>query len=75
MQNVTILETTVSPNEPKHQTPWLKQWTEHTIEIPEDEAEARAKSIQNAIETIPQAWYADYKNNKTHYKIFSSVRS
>ncbi len=35
LDNVRILKTKVEPITPKHKTPWLKQWTLHTVEIPE----------------------------------------
>lgn len=70
LKEITILDTKVSPIEQEHKTPWLKQWTEHTVEIPEDKAQEFAQRVQNAIDTTHQAWYADFKNDKTHFIIF-----
>lgn len=70
LRNIKILETKVEPITPKHKTPWLKQWTLHTVEIPEEKAEEIAEAISKVIETKHTSWYADYKNNKYHYIIF-----
>lgn len=53
----------------EHKTPWLKQWTLHTVEIGETEAEAVANDLAKALET-EHSWYADFKNEATHYIIF-----
>lgn len=69
LKNVTVLKTEVEPVTEEHQTPWLKQWTLHSIEIEEKKAEAVANDLVKGLEK-EHPWYADYKNETTHYIIF-----
>ena len=66
---VVILGTKVESVIEKHKTPWLKQWTLHTVEITEDHADEIAKKISNSL-VSEHSWYADFKNNEFHYIIF-----
>ena len=70
LSKVKILETKVESIKPEHKTPWLTQWTLHTIEITEEESETIAQEISNAIEREHASWYADYKNDKYHFIIY-----
>ena len=71
LEKVRILSTNVESIEESHQTPWLKQWTLHKVEIEEDKAEEAAKGISKNIDSgHSHSWYADYKNEKWHYIIF-----
>ncbi len=71
LKELKILSTKVEPIEDKHQTPWVKQWTLHKVEIPETEAESIAEKLSHLIDTSHvSSWYADYKNEKYHYIIF-----
>ncbi len=66
-----ILETEVENVTERHKTPWLKRWTKHTVEVPEEEAEDVAKHLAKAIVLGHKgSWYADFKNEKFHYIIF-----
>jgi hypothetical protein len=65
---IKIISTKVEPINEKHQTPWLKQWTLHTVEVEADQAEKVAVAISKAIGK--NYWYADYKNDDTHFYIF-----
>ncbi|MBI2665806.1 hypothetical protein HYX12_04250 [Candidatus Woesearchaeota archaeon] len=38
LQKIKILSTKIEPVTEKHKTPWLKQWTLHTVEVPESQA-------------------------------------
>jgi len=69
LQKVKILNTEVEPVTAEHQTPWLKQWTMHTVEIPEVEADSVAEAISQALES-EHNWYADFKNDKYHYIVY-----
>jgi len=69
LKNVTVLKTEIELVVEKHQTPWLKQWTLHTVEINEAEVEVVANDLAKALEK-EHAWYADFKNETTHYIIF-----
>lgn len=69
LQDLKILETKVKEATERHKTPWVKQWTLHTIEISEDGAVEVAEKLSQALD--PQhAWYADFKNDSTHFIIF-----
>lgn len=71
LDKVKILETKVEQVTERHKTPWLKQWTLHTVEIPEENAESITNVISNSIDQGNEhSWYADYRNRETHYVIF-----
>ena len=73
LKKVKILSTRVEIVTPKHKTPWLKRWTLHTIEVPENEADTTSDEISNALDyTHKSAWYADYKNDSYHFILFKS---
>lgn len=68
LKKVNIVKTKVEQVTEKHKTPWLKQWTLHTVEIPEDMAGVIANELSNSLH--PSYWYADFKNKTYHYIIF-----
>lgn len=70
LENCKILETKVEQVTERHKTPWLQQWTLHTVEISEKKADKIAQGISKALETKHTAWYADFKNDTYHYVIF-----
>ncbi len=73
VQDFKILFTKVSLVTDKHKTSWLKQWTLHTVEIPEDQASNVAQKLsQNLDYSHGSAWYADFKNDAHHYIIFQN---
>ena len=53
----------------KYKTPWVKQWTLHNVEIEADSADMVAEEISKALDS-EHNWYADFKNNTTHFIIF-----
>lgn len=69
---VKVLGTKVEPITPEHKTPWLKQWTLHTVEIPENKADDVADKIRKSFDKEHTHWYADYKNDKYHYIIYAN---
>ncbi|MDD5438216.1 MAG: hypothetical protein PHC70_03665 [Patescibacteria group bacterium] len=69
LTKLRILSTEVEAVTEEHKTPWIKQWTMHTVEIPEEQADETAKEISEALETAHN-WYADFKNRDFHYIIF-----
>jgi hypothetical protein len=74
LNDLTIISTKVEPTTEKHKTPWLKQWTLHTVEIPEKSIVAVAEKIRVALdcrESGKSSWYADFKNRSTHVIIFT----
>lgn len=68
LSNLKIVSTKVEPITTRHKTPWLKQWTLHTIKIPQKDAENIAKRLSQCLDS--NHWYADFKNSTTHYVIF-----
>ena len=69
LDDVKIVETEVEPVTEKHKTPWINQWTLHTVEIPKNQADSVAEKISQALDR-EHSWYADFKNNPFHYIIF-----
>ncbi len=69
LKKIKISQTKVVAVTEKHRTPWVKTWTLHTVEIPENKARELAQEISRALDTKHE-WYADYKNNTHHYIIF-----
>jgi|SRR3989344_503507 len=69
LSNVKIIKTKVSPVAEKHRTPWVKQWTMHTVEISEQDAEKIAEQLSKDLDR-DHAWYADFKNENHHFIIY-----
>jgi len=72
LKEVKILETKIEPVTKEHSSPWLKRWTLHTVEVPETQIAGIAEKIKRAIDSSHSgSWYVDFKNNETHFIIFS----
>lgn len=69
LKRLRIIKTKIEKVTKRHKSPWLKQWTLHTVDIPEDQAEAVAKELSASLDPKHE-WYADFKNEKTHFIIF-----
>ncbi len=69
LQLVKILKTKIDPVTEKHKSPWIKQWTLHTVEVSEEQAEKVAKKISESLDQ-EHNWYADFKNSATAFIIF-----
>jgi hypothetical protein len=73
LKDLAILATKVEPVQEKHKTPWLKQWSLHTVEITVDKAEQVAQKLSQSLDySHGAAWYADFKNDQFHYVIFKN---
>jgi hypothetical protein len=72
LTDVTIVGTKVEEVTESHKTPWIKQWTLHTVEIPEDKIDSVAKKISKSFDPLHPDWYADFKNENFHYIIFAN---
>ena len=71
LNDVKIISTKVEQVTEKHKTPWLKQWTLHTVEVEEDKGEEIAQKISKSIHgEHGNSWYTDLKSDKIHYVIF-----
>lgn len=69
LNDVTILKTEVEQVTDEHKTPWVKQWSLHTVEIPNDKTDIVAEKLSKSLDS-QHNWYADFKNDTTHYIIF-----
>lgn len=69
LKKIQILTTKVEPVTEAEQTPWIKQWTMHTIEVAEPIAQEIANDISKSLDK-EHNWYADFKNDNFHYIIF-----
>lgn len=64
-----IVSTEIETVKESHKTPWLKQWTLHTVEINENNAQSVAEKLSAALDS-EHDWYADFKNEKYHFIVF-----
>jgi len=69
LKDIVVIETKVEPVTEEHKTPWIKQWTLHTVEIPEDKADQVAEKLSADLDKEHE-WYADYKNDQYHFIIY-----
>lgn len=70
LKKLKILSTEVEKVTTEHATPWIKNWTMHTVEILESDVEDVINKISSALDSTRCNWYADIKNEKYHYIIF-----
>jgi len=71
LKKVKILSTKTETVTKKHQTPWLSQWTLHTVEVSGENAKDIAEEISMSLDRAHGgSWYADFKNKPRHYIIF-----
>ena len=71
LSEVKVVSTNVEEVTESHKTPWVSQWTMHTIQVPSDKAEIVAGKISEALDSSHGSWYADFKNNTKHFIVFS----
>ena len=69
LKEINISDTKIEKVTEEHKTPWIKQWTLHTVEISEDQADTIAKKVSEVLDS-EHPWYADFKNDFFHYVIF-----
>ena len=72
LDEVKIISTKIELVTEKHNTPHLKQWTLHSVEIEFKNADLIAKKLSKALAGKGNSgyWYADYKNDDLVYIIF-----
>ncbi len=71
LKEIRIVETRVSQVTEDHKTPWLTQWTLHTVTIPFDKADWVAGEISRWLDrSHGSSWYADFRNDKFHFIVF-----
>jgi len=71
LDSVKILNTKIEKVNERHQTPWIKQWTLHTVEVAEGKADEVAEKISKALDS-KHDWYADFKNDTIDFIIFKN---
>jgi len=69
LNKVKIIKTKISSVKEKHKTPWIKQWTMHTVKITEENADKVAEQLSKDLDKA-HSWYADFKNQDYHFIIF-----
>lgn len=69
LKKVKIISTKVEQVTDEHKTPWISQWTLHTIQVPESKTATIAGEIKKSLDS-KHSWYADFKNKTHHYIIF-----
>lgn len=69
LRKVKILSTKVEKVIERHQTPWIAEWTLHTVLVPENKAGEIAEEVSKSLDS-KHPWYADFKNDTHHYIIF-----
>jgi hypothetical protein len=71
LDKLKIVSTKIEPITDRHQTPWVAQWTLHKVEIESNKAVSVAEELSKVIDhSHKSSWYADFKNEDTHYIIF-----
>lgn len=71
LKKLWIISTKIEPVTEVHKTPWIKQWTMHTVEISEKHIKEIADQIAGSIDG-EHTWYADFKNDLKHYIVFKN---
>ena len=72
LKKMKILGTKVKPTNKRSKTPWLKKWSDHTVEIQGiKKAREIAKELSRSFDTShDNAWYADYNDGQTVFIVF-----
>lgn len=69
LDKVKILKTKIEKVTDKHKTPWVSQWTLHTVEVDENIVDQIAMELSNMLDR-EHSWYADFENEAFHYIIY-----
>ena len=71
LDDIEIISTNVEAVTERHKTPWLKQWTLHTLEVPEEKAAEVADKFSRALDKDHHNWFVDFNNEAEHFIIFA----
>ncbi len=71
LTDVETISTTAEPVTEEHKTPWITQWTMHTVRVPAANTATIANSIAAALDR-EHNWYADFKTDTEHYIIYTN---
>ena len=69
LDDVKIVSTEVEPTTNEHKTPWVSQWTMHTVEITPEKVVEVTEKISRALDR-EHNWYADFKTDKEHFIVY-----
>lgn len=69
LQKMRIISTNVVLVNGQHKTPWLTQWTMHSVEIPDEAVAEVVTAISSSFDNRDN-WYADFKSQREHYIVF-----
>ncbi|MFN8016178.1 MAG: hypothetical protein U0R17_06205 [Acidimicrobiia bacterium] len=69
LDRFNITDTKIEPVEQNHMTPWLTQWTLHDVYVDESDVLELSELLSENLEE--DYWYADFKDEKSHYIIFN----
>lgn len=70
--DIKIVGTKVEDVTESHKTPWISQWTLHTVEISEEKVNIIAEKISKSFDPEHSDWYADFNNENYHYIVFAN---
>ena len=71
LDSVKIVSKKIEQVNERHQTPWIKQWTLHKVEINSSKAQEIAEIISKSLDrNRMHSWYADFKNDQIHFVIY-----
>ncbi|MFA6404554.1 MAG: NYN domain-containing protein [Candidatus Paceibacterota bacterium] len=71
LKKIEIISTEIEKVTDEHKTPWVSQWTMHSVIIPVKESKEVAEEISKALDS-KYNWYADFKSESHHYIIFKN---
>jgi len=71
LNKLKIVSTRIEKINDRHKTPWLKQWTLHTVEVPEEKAQEIVEEISESLDS-EHDWYADFQNGVRDFIIFKN---
>lgn len=69
LDEVEIVSTRIEPVTEGHKTPWVRQWTMHTVEVPPQKVVKLAEKISKTLDR-DHNWYADFKTDNEHFVIY-----
>lgn len=73
LTEVNVTKTRVSRVTDEHRTPWLTQWTLHTVKMPPAKAWPVARLLSRSLDdSHGGSWYADFRNDRFHFIVFRS---
>lgn len=72
LQKFSILKTQVEAVTEGHQTPWIHQWTLHTVIIPAPQVLEIASELSKNLDP-EHSWYTNFDNGEDYFVIFRNA--